>query len=145
MPKIDMSSFAGLQSHLGELLNTDNIINSKFSEVIDYAYETVKEIEEPDIGKEELKNNIIEEIDNKDAKKSTIRNSEFQKAVCRMICFILLTACTYLYQAGGIENASVNDFINYIMAYIVPSLLSSGLYNNGSMIANTCVEKTTIQ
>jgi hypothetical protein len=93
----------------------------------------------------ELKNNIIEEIDNKDAKKSTIRNSEFQKAVCRMICFILLTACTYLYQAGGIENASVNDFINYIMAYIVPSLLSSGLYNNGSMIANTCVEKTTIQ
>ena len=27
------------------------------------------------------------------------------------------------------------------MAYIVPSLLSSGLYNNGSMIANTCVEK----
>jgi len=140
-----MSSFAGLQSHLGELLNTDNIINSKFSEVIDYAYETAKEIEEPDIGKEELKNNIIEEIDNKDAKKSTIRNSEFQKAVCRMICFILLTACTYLYQAGGIENASVNDFINYIMAYIVPSLLSSGLYNNGSMIANTCVEKTTIQ
>lgn len=144
MPKIDMSSFAGLQSHLGELLNTDNIINSKFSEVIDYAYETAKEIEEPDIGKEELKNNIIEEIDNKDAKKSTIRNSEFQKAVCRMICFILLTACTYLYQAGGIENASVNDFINYIMAYIVPSLLSSGLYNNGSMIANTCVEKTTM-
>lgn len=65
MPKIDMSSFAGLQSHLGELLNTDNIINSKFSEVIDYAYETAKEIEEPDIGKEELKNNIIEEIDNK--------------------------------------------------------------------------------
>ena len=126
-------------------MNTDNIINSKFSEVIDYAYETAKEIEEPDIGKEELKNNIIEEIDNKDAKKSTIRNSEFQKAVCRMICFILLTACTYLYQAGGIENASVNDFINYIMAYIVPSLLSSGLYNNGSMIANTCVEKTTIQ
>ena len=63
-----MSSFAGLQSHLGELLNTDNIINSKFSEVIDYAYETAKEIEEPDIGMEELKNNIIEENDNKDAK-----------------------------------------------------------------------------
>lgn len=51
-----------------------------------------------------------------------------------MICFILLTACTYLYQAGGIENASVNDFINYIMVYIVPSLLSSGLYNNGSSV-----------
>ena len=145
MPKIDMSSFAGLQSHLGELLNTDNIINSKFSEVIDYAYETAKEIEEPDIGKEELKNNIIEEIDNKDAKKSTIRNSEFQKAVCRMICLILLIACTYLYQAGGIENASVNDFIKYIMGYIVPSLLSSCLYNNGSMIANTCVEKNNEQ
>ena len=145
MPKIDMSSFAGLHSHLGELLNTDNIINSKFSEVIDYAHETAKEIEEPDIGKEELKNNIIEEIDNKDAKKSTIRNSEFQKAVCRMICFILLTACTYLYQAGGIENASVNDFIYYIMVCIVPSLLSSGLYNNGSMIANTCVEKNNEQ
>lgn len=145
MTKIDMSSFAGLHSHLGELLNTDNIINSKFSEVIDYAYETAKEIEEPDIGKEELKNNIIEEIDNKDAKKSTIRNSEFQKTVCKMICIILLTACTYLYHAGGIENASVIDFVNYIMEYIVPSLLASGLCNNGNVITNTCIEKNDKQ
>lgn len=145
MPKIDMSSFVALQTHLGELLNTENIINFKLSEAIDYAYETAKEIEEPDIGKEELKNNIIEEIDNKDAKKSTIRNSEFQKTVCKMICIILLTACTYLYHAGGIENASVIDFVNYIMEYIVPSLLASGLCNNGNVITNTCIEKNDKQ
>lgn len=130
MPKIDMSSFAGLQSHLGELLNTDNIINSKFSEVIDYAYETAKEIEEPDIGKEELKNNIIEEIDNKDAKKSTIRNSEFQKTVFNIICIILVITFTYLYQIGKIEHSSENDLINHIMTFFVAPLLVNSSYDN---------------
>lgn len=130
MPKIDMSSFAGLQSHLGELLNTDNIINFKFSEAIDYAYEIAKEIEEPDIGKEELKNNIIEEIDNKDAKKSTIRNSEFQKAVFNIICIILVTTFTYLYQTGKIEQSSANDFINHIMTFLVAPLLVNNSYDN---------------
>ena len=57
MPKIDMSSFAGLHSHLGELLNTDNIINSKFSEVIDYAYETAKE----EAGEADIENNKFKE------------------------------------------------------------------------------------
>ena len=130
MPKIDMSSFAGLHSHLGELLNTDNIINSKFSEVIDYAYETAKEIEEPDIGKEELKNNIIEEIDNKDAKKSTIRNSEFQKTVFNIICIILVITFTYLYQIGKIEHSSENDLINHIMTFFVAPLLVNNSYDN---------------
>ena len=62
-----------------------------------------------------------------------------------MICSILLTACTYLYHAGGIENASVIDFVNYIMEYIVPSLLASGLCNNGNVITNTCIEKNDKQ
>lgn len=139
MTKMDTSALSSLKTE--QLFDTDTEIGKDFAEVYDCAYETAKEIEEPDIGKEELKNNIIEKINNKDAKKSTIRNSEFQKAVCKMICIILLTACTYLYHAGGIENASVIDFVNYIMEYIVPSLLASGLCNNGNVITNTCIEK----
>ena len=80
MPKIDMSSFAGLQSHLGELLNTDNIINFKFSEAIDYAYETAKEeAGEPEISKEELGNVVREEIKNDTLGEADIENNKFKE------------------------------------------------------------------
>lgn len=65
MTKIDTSALSSLKTE--QLFDTDTEIGKDFAEVYDCAYETAKEIEEPDIGKEELKNNIIEEINNKDA------------------------------------------------------------------------------
>lgn len=78
----------------------------------------------------------IREIDNTGAKKSIIRSSKFKKTVCKIICFILFTACTYLYQVDGIENASISNFFNYVMECIVPSMLASGLYDSCNMIVN---------
>ena len=128
MTKIDTSALSSLKTE--QLFDTDTEIGKGFTEVYDCAYETAKEIEEPDIGKEELKNNIIEEIDNKDTKKSTIRNSEFQKTVFNIICIILVTTFTYLYQAGKIEQSSANDFINHIMTFFVVPLLVNNSYDN---------------
>lgn len=128
MTKIDTSALSSLKTE--QLFDTDTEIGKDFAEVYDCAYETAKEIEEPDIGKEELKNNIIEEIDNKDTKKSTIRNSEFQKTVFNIICIILVTTFTYLYQAGKIEQSSANDFINHIMTFFVVPLLVNNSYDN---------------
>lgn len=128
MTNFDTSTLSSLKTE--QLFDTDTEIGKDFTEVYDCAYETAKEIEEPDIGKEELKNNIIEEIDNNDAKKSVIRNSEFQKAVFNIICFILVTTFTYLYQTGKIEQSSANDFINYIMTIFVAPLLVNSSYDN---------------
>lgn len=128
MTKIDTSALSSLKTE--QLFDTDTEIGKDFTEVYDCAYETAKEIEEPDIGKEELKNNIIEEINNKDAKKSVIRNSEFQKAVFNIICIILVSTFTYLYQTGKIEHSSANDLINYIMTIFVAPLLVNNSYDN---------------
>lgn len=128
MTNFDTSTLSSLKTE--QLFDTDTEIGKDFTEVYDCAYETAKEIEEPDIGKEELKSNIIEEIDNKDAKKSTIRNSEFQKAVFNIICIILVTTFTYLYQTGKIEQSSANNFINFIMTTFVAPLLVNSSYDN---------------
>lgn len=90
MPKIDMSAFEGLQSNLGKLLNTENIINSKLSEAIEYAYETAREeAGEPDIGKEELQNVVREEIENDTLGDAVIQNSKFKEHFYAVIKFIL--------------------------------------------------------
>lgn len=128
MTKIDTSTLSSLKTE--QSFDTDTEIGKNFTEIYDCAYETAKEIEEPDIGKEELKSNIIDEIDNKNAKKSIIRNSEFQKAVFNIICVMLVTIFTYLYQTGKIEHSSANDFINYIMTIFVAPLLVNNSYDN---------------
>ena len=125
MTNLDTSALSSLKTE--QLFDTNTEIGKNFTEVYDCAYETAKEIEKPDIGKEELKNNIIEEIDNKDDDKSTIRNSEFQKAVFNIICFILVTTFIYLYQIGKIEHSSANDFINCIMTICGAPLLVNNL------------------
>ncbi len=137
--KFDASTLSSLKAE--QLFDTDSEIGKSFTEVYDCAYEAAKEIEEPDIGKEELKNSIIEEINNKDVNKHIMMNSVFQKAVCKMLVGILLTACTYLLHVDGFENASVNDFINYVLEQIVSSMLTNILCNNGSIIVNTCILK----
>lgn len=126
--EIGTSTLSSLKTE--QLFDTDTEIGKGFTDVYDCAYETAKEIEEPDIGKEELKNNIIEEIDNRDAKKSIIRNSEFQKAVFNIICAMFITIFTYLYQTGKIEHSSAIDFINHIMTIFVAPLLVSNSYDN---------------
>jgi hypothetical protein len=132
--EIGTSTLSSLKTE--QLFDTDTEIGKGFTDVYDCAYETAKEIEEPDIGKEELKSNVIEEVDNNDANKSIIRSSEFQKVVC----IILLIACAYLYQVGGIKNASAITFIDYLMKDIVPSLLVSGMYDSCKAI-NTGTDK----
>lgn len=106
MTKIDMSSFAGLQSHLGELLNTDNIINFKFSEAIDYAYETAKEeAGEPEISKEELGNVVREEIKNDTLGEADIENNKFKEKFYAVIKSFLMNvllplALSLIYDLG---------------------------------------------
>lgn len=92
MPKIDMNSFAGLQNHLGELLNTDNMINFKLSEAIDYAYESAKEeAGKPEISKEELGNVVREEIKNDNLGKTDIGNNKFKEKFYVVIKFFLIS------------------------------------------------------
>ena len=142
MTNFDTSALSSLKTE--QLFDTNTEIGKNFTEVYDCAYETAKEIEKPDIGKEELKNNIIEEIDNKDDDKSTIRNSEFQKAVCNIICFIFVTTFIYLYQIGKIEHSSANDFINYIMTICGAPLLVNNLPESFKTI-NKGIEKNDEQ
>lgn len=91
IPKIDMNSFAGLQTHLGALLSTDNIINFKLSEAIDYAYETAKEdAGEPEISKDELGKVVRKEIINDTLGETDIENSKFKENFYAFIKFFLV-------------------------------------------------------
>lgn len=131
LTRFDTNALSSLKTE--QLFDTDTEIGKHFIEVYDCAYETEKEIEESDIGKEELKSNVIEEIDNNDANKYIIRSSVIQKAekvAFNIICSILLITFTYLCQAGEIENTLVNDVINHIINSLVVPLLVSSLYDN---------------
>lgn len=89
--KIDMSSFVGLQSYLSELLNTENIINNKLSDAIDYGYETAKEeAGKPEISKNELENVVREEIVNDTLGETAINNSKFKEKFCAFIKFFFV-------------------------------------------------------
>ena len=121
MPKIDMSAFDGLQTNLGKLLNTENLINSKLSEAIEYAYETAREeAGEPDISKEELQNVVREEIENDTLGDAVIENSKFKEHFYAVIKFILLNvilplAVSFIYDLGKaqigklIKSSAEND------------------------------------
>ena len=82
--------------------------NRKDFKVYDCAYEAEKEIEEPDIGKEELKNSIFEEINNKDVNKPIIKNSKPKKVLFDIITIIIFIRYTYSNQIGLIENTLVS-------------------------------------
>ncbi len=121
MPKIDMSAFDGLQTNLGKLLNTENLINSKLSEAIEYAYETAREeAGEPDISKEELQSVVREEIENDTLGDAVIENSKFKEHFYAVIKFILLNvilplAVSFIYDFGKaqigklIKSSAEND------------------------------------
>lgn len=116
IPQIHMSSFVGLQTHLGELLNTDNIINFKLSEAIDYAYETVKdEVGEPEISKDELGNVVRKEIINDTLGEADIENSKFKEKFYAfikdfLVYVILPLAISLLYDLG---KAQLGKFITF--------------------------------
>ena len=89
--KIDLSTFDGLQTNLDKLLNTENIISSKLSETIDYAYEIAKEeAGEPEINKEELETIVREEIKNDSLGEVAIENSKFKEKFYAFIKFFLI-------------------------------------------------------
>ena len=136
MPKIDMSSFAGLHSHLGELLNTDNIINSKFSEVIDYAYETAKEeAGEPEISKEELENVVREEIKNDTLGEADIENNKFKEKFYAVIKFFLKNvllplALSLIYDLGKAQLGKVITFSAEDNAPVIYEIQNKNTYVN---------------
>ena len=136
MPKIDMSSFAGLHSHLGELLNTDNIINSKFSEAIDYAYETAKEeAGEPEISKEELGNVVREEIKNDTLGEADIENNKFKEKFYAVIKFFLKNvllplALSLIYDLGKAQLGKVITFSDEDNAPVIYEIQNKNTYVN---------------
>lgn len=136
MTKIDMSSFAGLQSHLGELLNTDNIINFKFSEAIDYAYETAKEeAGEPEISKEELGNVVREEIKNDTLGEADIENNKFKEKFYAVIKSFLMNvllplALSLIYDLGKAQLGKVITFSAEDNAPVIYEIQNKNTYVN---------------
>ena len=136
MPKIDMSSFAGLQTHLGELLNTNNIINFKLSEAIDYAYETAKEeAGEPEISKEELGNVVREEIKNDTLGEADIENNKFKEKFYAVIKFFLMNvllplALSLIYDLGKAQLGKVITFSAEDNAPVIYEIQNENTYVN---------------
>lgn len=136
MLKIDMSSFAGLQTHLGELLNTDNIINFKLSEAIDYAYETAKEeAGDPEISKEELGNVVREEIKNDTLGEADIENSKFKEKFYAFIKFFIVSvvlplAINFLYDLGKAQFGKVIKFSAEDDAPVIYEIHNENTYVN---------------
>lgn len=127
---------AGLHSHLGELLNTDNIINSKFSEVIDYAYETAKEeAGEPEISKEELGNVVREEIKNDTLGEADIENNKFKEKFYAVIKFFLKNvllplALSLIYDLGKAQLGKVITFSAEDNAPVIYEIQNKNTYVN---------------
>lgn len=136
--KFDASTLSSLKAE--QLFDTDSEIGKSFTEVYDCAYEAAKEIEEPDIGNEELKNSIIEEINNKDVNKHIIKNSRSKKFLFYIIAIIIFNMYTYLNQIGLIENTLVTGFINHIISNFVNPLVVNSAYDDFK-ITNIGVKK----
>lgn len=136
MPKIDMSSFVALQTHLGELLNTENIINFKLSEAIDYAYETAKEeAGEPEISKDELENVVRIEIINDTLGETTIENSEFKEKFYAVIKFFVINvllplALSFIYDLGKAQLGKVIKFSAEDDAPVIYEIHNENTYVN---------------
>lgn len=136
MPKIDISSFVGLQTHLGELLNTDNIINFKLSDAIDYAYETAKdEAGEPEISKDELGNVVREEIINDTLGEADIENNKFKEKFYEFIKFFLISvllplAINFVYDLGKAQLGKVIKFSAEDDAPVIYEIHNENTYVN---------------
>lgn len=136
MPKIDMSSFAGLQTHLSELLDTDNMINLKLSEAINYAYETAKdEAGEPEISKDELGNVVREEIINDTLGEIDIKNSKFKEKFYVFIKFFLVSVIlpliiSFVYDLGKAQLGKVIKFSAEDNAPVIYEIHNENTYVN---------------
>ena len=117
MPKIDMSSFAGLQSHLGE-------------------YETAKEeAGEPEISKEELGNGVREEIKNDTLGEADIENNKFKEKFYAVIKFFLMNvllplALNLIYDLGKAQLGKVITFSAEDNAPVIYEIQNKNTYVN---------------
>lgn len=117
-------------------MNTDNIINSKFSEVIDYAYETAKEeAGEPEISKEELGNVVREEIKNDTLGEADIENNKFKEKFYAVIKFflkdvLLPLALSLIYDLGKAQLGKVITFSAEDDAPVIYEIHNENTYVN---------------
>lgn len=125
--RIDESELTSFNTQ--QMFDENTNIGNSITQIFDCAYETASEIEDPDIGKEELKNNVVIGINNTDTPKLLIGKSEFQRLFV-IIFAVVVQIGMYLLEQGGFENISVIGLISHLLRFFIDSLSGSMLFDS---------------